>query len=82
MLKSIHSPAQQVFCSLLRDERKKAGLSQNLLAERLNKPQSFVAKVEKGERRLDLLEFLAISSALGADPVNIIRKLQKLLTAE
>lgn len=76
MRKTIHSPAHQTFCSLLREERQKAGLSQTLLAEKLNKPQSFVAKIEMGERRVDLLEFLTIINAMGADPVRFIRKLR------
>ncbi|MDD3276796.1 MAG: helix-turn-helix transcriptional regulator [Kiritimatiellales bacterium] len=78
MRKTIHSPASQIFCSLLREERQNAGLSQNMLAEKLNRPQSFVAKIEKGERRVDLVEFLTITHAMGIDPVKFIRKLQKL----
>lgn len=76
MQKTIHSPAHQTFCSLLREERQKAGLSQTMLAEKLNKPQSFVAKIEMGERRVDLLEFLTVINAIGADPVRFIRKLR------
>jgi hypothetical protein len=39
------------------------------------KPQSFVAKYESGERRLDVIEFLGIASAIGADPVRILKAL-------
>jgi transcriptional regulator with XRE-family HTH domain len=77
MHKTIHSPASQTFCSLLRAERQKARLSQEKLAEKLNRPQSFIAKIEKGERRVDLVEFLTIADAMGLDPVKFIRKLQK-----
>jgi transcriptional regulator with XRE-family HTH domain len=76
MRKTIYSPSHQIFCSLLREERQKAGFSQNMLAEKLNKPQSFVAKVENGERRVDVVELLTIINTLGADPVKFIRKLQ------
>ncbi len=62
---------------MLRDERTNRGLSQNLLAEKLDKPQSFVAKVEKGERRVDLIEFLTIAKAMELDPIQFIRKLQR-----
>lgn len=82
MIKSIHSPAQQIFCSLLRDERKKACFSQAGLAEKLDKPQSFIAKVEKGERRVDLIEFLAIMNVLNANPEKFIRKFKKMTTLE
>jgi hypothetical protein len=44
---------------------------------RLGKPQSFVAKYEGGERRLDVIEFLAVTKALGADARAIIRDLLK-----
>ncbi|MGE0769303.1 MAG: XRE family transcriptional regulator, partial [Hyphomicrobiaceae bacterium] len=43
-------------------------------------PQSFVAKVEGGERRLDVLEFLDVVDAIGADPVRTLRTLLKRLT--
>ena len=49
--------------------RKKAGLTQQQLAKRLKKPQSFVAKYEGGERRLDVVEFLGVAQAIGADPL-------------
>jgi len=79
MRKTIHSPAHKTFCSLLREERQRAGLSQTMLAEKLNKPQSFVAKIEMGERRVDLLELLTIITAMGTDPVRFIRKLRRQL---
>jgi transcriptional regulator with XRE-family HTH domain len=75
--KSVHSPAQGVFCDLLVKARKTAGLTQQKLARRLKKPQSFVAKYERGERRLDVVEFVAITRAIGADPVQILRALLK-----
>jgi transcriptional regulator with XRE-family HTH domain len=55
--------------------RKAAGLTQQALAARLKKPQSFVAKYEGGERRLDVVEFIAISRALGADPLKLMTRL-------
>jgi transcriptional regulator with XRE-family HTH domain len=73
--KSVYSPEQGAFCELIVAARKKAGLTQQELAKRLGKPQSFVAKYEGGERRLDVVEFLAIARTLGADPIAIIRAL-------
>jgi transcriptional regulator with XRE-family HTH domain len=77
MRKTIHSPASQAFCSLLRAERQKAHLSQEKLAEKLDKPQSFIAKIENGERRVDMVEFLTVAAAIGIDPAKFIRKFQK-----
>jgi transcriptional regulator with XRE-family HTH domain len=73
--KSVHSPEQQLLRELLVAARDKADLSQQKLAARLGKPQSFVAKYEGGERRLDVIEFVAIARAIGADPVRILRSL-------
>ena len=75
--KSVHSTDQAAFCGLMVKARKTAGLTQDDLARRLKKPQSFVAKYEGGERRLDVVEFLAITRAIGADPVRILKDLQK-----
>ena len=52
--------------------REKQGFTQVALAAALNKPQSFIAKVEVGERRLDVLEFCAIARALGLDPAALM----------
>jgi transcriptional regulator with XRE-family HTH domain len=49
-------------------KRKAAGLTQTVLAVRLGKPPSYVAKYELGERRLDVLEYLDIAAAIGFDP--------------
>jgi transcriptional regulator with XRE-family HTH domain len=76
--KSVHSPGQAGFRRLMVEARKAAGLTQHDLARRLKKPQSFVAKYEGGERRIDVVEFLGIARAIGADPVRILRALQKL----
>jgi transcriptional regulator with XRE-family HTH domain len=70
--KSVHSPDQAAFCELMIGARKAAGLTQHALALRLKKPQSFVAKYEGGERRLDVVEFIAIARALGADPLKLM----------
>lgn len=73
--KSVHSPEQQILRELLVAARDKAGLTQQKLAKRLGKPQSFVAKYEGGERRLDVIEFLTIARAIGADPLRLLRSL-------
>jgi transcriptional regulator with XRE-family HTH domain len=74
--KSVHSPNQAAFCRLMIAARKNAGLTQQDLAKRLKKPQSFVAKYEGGERRIDVVEFLAIVEAIGADPIKVLRALK------
>ncbi len=74
-VKTLRSAEHRALCALLVAARRKAGLNQTELAQRLSKPQSFVAKYEGGERRLDVVEFLAVVRAIGADPVRILRDL-------
>jgi hypothetical protein len=57
--KSIRSPGQLAFRKLMIEARDAAGLTQAKLARRLHKHQSFVAKYEGGERRIDAIEFSA-----------------------
>lgn len=57
--------------------RKEAQLTQATLAKSLKKPQSFVAKYENGERRLDVIEFLLIARVMDVDPCEIIRRVEQ-----
>ena len=63
----------------LRTELKKARLAGELhqldLAKRLKKPQSFISKVESGERNLDIIEFVSYCIALELDPVKYLKKI-------
>jgi transcriptional regulator with XRE-family HTH domain len=52
--------------------RRAAGLNQVELAEKLGRPQSFVSKIEKGDRRIDVLELIAICHHLRIDPADVI----------
>ena len=61
---------------MLKAEREKAKLSQALVADKLGVNQTYVSKYEKGERRLDLIEFLEIAEAVGFDPLDFIKRLQ------
>jgi transcriptional regulator with XRE-family HTH domain len=73
MQKSLKSAEYERLIALLVAVRHAAGVRQQKLAERLGKPQSFIAKYEGGERRVDLVEFVAIARALDADPVKLFR---------
>ena len=77
MLQSEYSVRYAKFCQLLIAARKEHGLTQVDLAERLGAPQPFVSKYERGERRIDLVEFLAIIRSTGADPHEIIRQMEE-----
>jgi len=75
--KSVHSEGQSAFSELMIRARKNAQLTQQELAKRLHKPQSFVAKYEGGERRIDVVEFLTVCRAIGVDPAKIVKALTK-----
>lgn len=75
--KSLRSPRDLKLRQLLRAARQAAGLSQQKLADRLGRPQSFVAKIEKSERRIDVAEFLAYAEALELDPCTLLTEMQK-----
>lgn len=77
MPKSIYSERHRKLCELLKMQRKAAGLTQTVVANRLKKPPSYVAKYEGGDRRLDLLEYLDLATVIGFDPCKLIRLLQK-----
>ncbi len=66
--KSIHSPPYRRMLRILRQAREDAGLSQRALATKLGVHASWVAKVELGERRLDVVEFVQMAKAMGRDP--------------
>jgi transcriptional regulator with XRE-family HTH domain len=66
--KSIHGLGQRTLCELLKARRIAKGLTQQQFAKRLKAPQSFVSKVEAGERRLDVVEFFEYVTALGSVP--------------
>lgn len=73
MQKSLTSADYARLIGFLVAAREKAGIRQRALAEALDVSQSFVAKYEGGERRLDVIEFIAIARALGADPLKLLR---------
>lgn len=76
MPRTLRSPRQKALIALLIEQRKKSGLTQAQLAKRLRRYQSFVATVESGQRRIDVIEFLDLADAIGFDPIDAIKKLR------
>jgi transcriptional regulator with XRE-family HTH domain len=75
-LKSIYSAEYKLLLELLIRARKEAGTTQQELAKQLKRPQSFVSKVERGERRLDVIEFLNIGRLVKADPYVLLHQVE------
>ncbi len=57
--------------------RKNKGLTQLQVAQALGRPQSFVAKYEGGERRLDVIEFLELAEILEVDPCQLLAQVPR-----
>jgi transcriptional regulator with XRE-family HTH domain len=73
--KSVFTKKHNRLRHLLVRARKDAGLTQAKLAKRLSRPQSFVSKIECGERRLDVIEFFEMAHAIGIDPYAFLKML-------
>lgn len=79
LTRSVFSPSYGRLLELLVTTRRQAGVSQAELAQRINRPQPFISYCERGERRIDVIEFYAIMRALGADPEIKFRELVRQL---
>jgi transcriptional regulator with XRE-family HTH domain len=77
MEKSIFTDEYEVLLNLLRETRQAAKFTQVQLAERLGQSQSFVSKVEIGERRLDLIQLRTICRHLGTTLPEFVSKLEE-----
>lgn len=73
---NLYSEEYATFVGVLRAAREDAGLTQVQLAERLKRPQSFVSKSERRERRVDVVEFLEIADALRVDPADLLERVR------
>lgn len=73
MSKSLGSPRHKALIALLVEKREAAGLTQAQLAEKLGEYQSFVARLESGQRRVDVVEFLELAAILHFDAREAIK---------
>ncbi len=68
---------RHVLLQLLRQVRLDAGLRQEDLAQVLGRKQAYVSKYELGERRLDLLELIAVCDAVGLPFPEFAKRFEK-----
>ena len=71
-MKSTYSETYRSLIDRLVRARKAKGITQASLAQNLGRPQSYVSKIENGERRLDVVEFIEIAHIIGENPRDII----------
>ena len=75
MGKTLGSARHKLLVDFIVSKREAAGLTQTQLAEKLGEYQSFVARLESGQRRIDVIEFLDLATKLGFDPAKAIRQI-------
>jgi transcriptional regulator with XRE-family HTH domain len=71
MPKSMFSDAYRAMLDVIIAVRREKGLTQEAVASKIGKPQSFIAKIEGGERRLDVIELVAIAGAMDIEPTKL-----------
>ena len=76
MSRTLRSPLHLALMKVLRVARVETGLTQVQLAIRLNRPQSYVAKTEVGERQMGVVEFISYAEALGVEPGELIERVR------
>lgn len=75
LVKYLRSPQHRALISAIVEARKAAGMSQREFAAKLRRTNNFVWRVEAGERRVDVLEFIEIARAAGVNPAKLFSKL-------
>ncbi|HNH44160.1 MAG TPA: helix-turn-helix transcriptional regulator [Agitococcus sp.] len=76
MVKTIYQERYKAFIKELVLARKASGLTQMQVAEKLSKPQSYIAKVEGADRKLDVMEFVELCEVIHQDPSELIKLLK------
>jgi transcriptional regulator with XRE-family HTH domain len=76
-MKEIGDPRHKVLHRYIRERRRLADLSQETVAERIGRLQTFVSAVERGQHRVGVLEFLDLAEAIGFDPYDALKKVAK-----
>lgn len=77
-MRTIQDPRHQALVELLIAERKRAGLRQIDVAQRIGQSQGWIAHIESGQRRVDVVEFLELAQAIGFDPLRVLRRIRQL----
>ena len=76
-MKTLRSRRHRALCATLLSARKASKLSQQELAARLRTSQTVIARIESGERRVDVVEFIDMARALRLDPRDVLSQLMQ-----
>ncbi len=77
MARSIGSPGQKALVAFIKRKRKEADLTQAQVARRLRRYQSFVATIEAGQKRIDVVELVELAEAIGFDPREALKVIMR-----
>jgi transcriptional regulator with XRE-family HTH domain len=72
---TLRSPAHRALIQAVKEAREALGLSQREFAEKMGESNNFVWRVEAGERRVDIVEFIKLAKALEVDPIALFRRI-------
>ncbi|MDX0462688.1 helix-turn-helix domain-containing protein [Sinorhizobium medicae] len=75
MQKTLGSRPHEALVALLIEKRKIAGLTQDDLAKAVGEHQSFIARLESGQRRIDVIEYVTLAQVIGFDPTEALKQL-------
>jgi transcriptional regulator with XRE-family HTH domain len=76
-MRELGVPRHEILRRLLKELRQRADLSQQEVADRIGRGQTFVSAVERGQHRVSVLEFLDFAEAIGFDAAAALRRVAK-----
>ena len=76
-VKTIYSACHKTLIKLLKAERQRAGIRQAVLAKQMKKQQNWISRLEKGDRRVDVCQFLQLAELIGFDPITVLRQVDQ-----
>ncbi|HVI33747.1 helix-turn-helix transcriptional regulator [Phenylobacterium sp.] len=82
MPKSVFSGAHRHVVDALVEGRRRSGLTQAQVAERIGRDQSFISLIENAQRRVDVLEFFALCRAMDVDAIALLKQIEAKLPGD
>lgn len=79
MPKAIYRPEHDIFLAILKARRAASGMTQTECSQALGRPQSFMSDVERGVRRLDIIQIRDLCDILGCELVDVIAEFEHTL---
>lgn len=76
-IKTIYTKEYRILLRMLKSKRQQKRISQENMAKKIGVPQSFISKIESGERRIDVMELFHYCEVLGIEIIQFITDLIK-----